>query len=71
MISKIYIDQVLQTLAVPFYEECLRKIREMIYIDDSARYHISKYTKKFCTEVGLLRMIWPMQSPDLNSIGNL
>ena len=31
----------------------------MIYIDNSARYYTSKYTKKFYTEVGLLHIIWP------------
>ena len=40
-------------------------------MDDGAAYHTSKYTKKFCAEVGLLRMIWPAQSPDLNPIENL
>ena len=43
----------------------------MRYMDDGAAYHTSKYTKKFCAEVGLLRMIWPAQSPDLNPIENL
>ncbi len=60
MASEIYVDQVLQPLAVLFYEECLREIGEMIYIDDGAVYYTSKYTKKFCAELGLLCMIWPM-----------
>ena len=71
MTSEIYVDQVLRPLAVPFCEECLKEIGEMIYMDDGAGYHTSKYTKKFCAEVGLLRMIWPAQSPDLNPIENL
>ena len=71
MTSKIYSDQALRLLAVPFYEECLKEIEEMIYIDDDARYYTSKYTKKFCAEVGLLRIIWPAQLPDLNLIENL
>ena len=41
-----YVDQVLRPLAVPFYEECLREIGEMIYMDDGAAYHTFKYTKK-------------------------
>lgn len=43
----------------------------MIWMDDGAAYHTSKFTTKFCREVGLLRMIWPAQSPDLNPIENL
>ncbi len=69
--SEIYVNQVLRRLALLVYEQCLREIGEMIYMDDGAAYHTSKYTKKFCTEVGLLRMIWPAQSPDLNPIKNL
>lgn len=42
MTSEIYVDQVLQPIAVPFYEECLREIGEMIYMDDGAAYHTSK-----------------------------
>ncbi len=68
---EIYIDQVLQPLAVRFYEDYLREIEEMIYIDDGAAYHTSKYTKKFCVKVGLLHMIWPAQSLNLNPIENL
>ena len=71
MTSKIYVDQALRPLAVHFYEECLKGIEEMIYMDDGAGYHTSKNIKKFCAEVGLLRMIWPAQLPDLNSIENL
>lgn len=69
--SEIYIDQVLRLLGVPFYEECLREIGKILYMDDDAAYYTSKYTKKFCAEVGLLRMIWPAQSPDLSPIENL
>ena len=57
MTLKIYINQALQPLAVLFYKECLKESEEMIYIDDGAGYHISKYTKNFYAEVGLLYMI--------------
>ena len=57
MTSKIYINQALQPLAVLFYKECLKESEEMIYIDDGTGYHISKYTKNFYAEVGLLYMI--------------
>ena len=40
-------------------------------MDDSAAYHTSTITTKFCQEAGLLRMIWPAQFPYLNPIENL
>ena len=43
----------------------------MIWIDDGAAYHTSRFTTKFCREVGLLRINWLVQSPDLNPIENL
>ena len=58
MTLEIYVDQVLRPLAVLFDEECLREIEEIIYMDDSAGYYIFKYTKNFCSEVGLLLIIW-------------
>ncbi len=58
MTSKIYVDQVFRPLAVDFYEECLGEIGKMMYRDDSATYHTSQLIKKFCAEVGLLRIIW-------------
>lgn len=38
----------------------------MVYINNGIAYHMSKYTKKFCVEIGLLYMIWLAQLPDLN-----
>lgn len=68
---EILVDQILQPLAVFFYEECWKEIREMIYIDNSVVYHTFKFIKKFYAEVGFLHMIWPVQSLDLNPIKNL
>lgn len=42
----------------------------MIWMDDSAAYHTSKFTTKVCQKAGL-RMIWPAQFPYLNPIENL
>lgn len=56
-----------------FYKECLKEIREIIYMDDGTAYYIFKFIKKFYTEVKLLYMIWPLtvQSSDLNPIENI
>lgn len=43
----------------------------MIYMDNSARYYISKYIKKICHNVKLLYIIWSLQSPNFNLIKNL
>lgn len=56
--SEIYIDQVVWWLTVLFYEEYLRMIKEIIYINDNTAYHIFKLIKKFYIEVRLLHMIW-------------
>lgn len=69
--SEIYVNQVLKPLGLPFFEETIEKREFMIWIDDGAAYHTSKFATKFCREVGLLRMNWPAPFPDLNPIENL
>lgn len=71
MTSEIYVNQVLEPLGLPFFEEMIEERGYMIWMDDGAAYHTSKFTNKFCREASLLRMIWPAQSPDLNPIENL
>lgn len=73
MTAKIYVDQVLRPLGLPFYKQCTEVWVDIIYMDNGAPLHIHppKLTKKFCREMRPLRMIWPAQSPDLNPIENL
>ena len=70
MNSDIYVNQVLKELGLPFYERCIEKREHMIWMDDSAGYHTSKTTTKCKQHMGLIRMDWPAQSPDLNPIEN-
>ena len=71
MNSDIYINQVPEGLGLPFYNQCIEKKVSMIWMDNGARYHTSKMTTAYCRCVGLIRMDWPAQSPDLNPIENL
>lgn len=71
MNSDIYINQVLKELGLPFFERCIREKGDMIWMDNGAGYHTSKTMTKWRQKFGLLRMDWPAQSPDLNSIENL
>ena len=71
MNSDIYINQVLEGLGLPFYHQCNQEKGTMIWMDDGAAYHTSKKTAAYCRRVGLFRMDWPAQSPDLNPIENL
>lgn len=71
MTAKTYVDQVLRPLGLLFYKQNTEAWVDMIYMDNGAPYDTTKLTKKLCREMGLLRMIWPTQSPDLNPIENL
>ena len=71
MNSEIYINQVLKELGLPLFKRCVDEIGDMIWMDDGARYDISKMTTKWCQKFGHLRMLWPAQSPDLSPIENL
>ena len=71
MNSDIYIDQVLEKLGLPFYQQCVRENGPLIWMDDGAGYHTSKATTVYRRRVGLICMDWPAQSPDLNPIENV
>ncbi len=43
----------------------------MIWMDDGAGYHTSKTTVAYRRRVRLIRMDWPAQFLDLNTIENL
>lgn len=58
IILEIYVNQVFQLLALSFYKQYIRRIGDMIYMDNSAIYHMLKYTKKYCYEVEFLYIIW-------------
>ena len=71
MNSDIYINQMLEELGLLFYKQYIREKGPMIWIDDGAGYYTFKTTAVYRRRVGLIRMDWPAQSPNLNPIENL
>ncbi len=71
MDSDIYINQVLEGLELPLYNQCIEEKGSMIWMDDGARYYTSKMNTAYCHHVELICMDWPAQSPELNPIENL
>lgn len=53
MTSQIYVNQVLKQLGLLFYNELIEGRGIMVWMHDGASYHTSKFTTKFCREVGL------------------
>ncbi len=71
MNSKIYINQVLKKLGLPFLKHCVEEREDIIWMDDRARYHTSKMTTKYCQKFGLLHILWPTQPQNVNPTKNL
>jgi transposase len=42
-----------------------------IFIHDGASIHTARIMKKLLDEIGIIMIIWPLYSPDLNPIKNL
>lgn len=53
MSTQSHVDQVLKQLNLPFYNELLEERGSLIWKHDGAPYDTSKFTTKFCREVGL------------------
>ena len=71
MNGAIYRDEVLKPLGFPFYEKMFRKRGGALWMDDNAKYHVSKAIVRYQEQVGMCRIWWPAQSPDLNPIENI
>lgn len=47
MTSEIYVEQVLRPLGLPFFKAMAEERGDMIWMDDGAKYHTSKFTIDF------------------------
>jgi transposase len=69
--SAIYCNTILNDYAYPFYEAIAEKHGDALWQDDGAKYHTSKQVVQWQESMKMQRMIWPVQSPDLNPIENI
>jgi transposase len=57
---------------VPFYRRMRRKYGKSVVVqEDNAPWHTTKVVKKFWADLGIPKLDWPAQSPDLSPIENL
>lgn len=68
MTSSRYVDT-LKNYLMP--NNCEFDIRRMVFQQDGASCHTAKLTGAFFSEVGLMVLPWPANSPDLNPIENI
>jgi transposase len=71
MNSTRYCNTILNDYAYPFYEKLTHEKGCALWQDDGAPYHTSKETRVYRESLGMIRLIWPAQSPDLSPIENL
>lgn len=55
-------------IIVPIVQEILQQYPELVFQQDNAKGHASKYTKSVFEAIGITPIFWPANSPDLNSI---
>lgn len=69
MNSEKYI-QVLETRLLPTIQDHYGEVDDIIFQDDSAPCHRSRAVNEYLNSVGVQRLTWPGNSPDLNPIEN-
>ena len=68
MNSGQYIRNVLAKRAFQFYCKLYEECGIAIWQDDGATYHTSRACEKYRAYLGMDRLEWPAQFPDLNPI---
>ena len=68
MNADVYVEDVLIPYVVP-YAHFIGE--NFLFMQDNARPHIARRVLDFFDEVGINRLVWPANSPDLNPIEHL
>ena len=55
-------------IIIPIVQEILEQYPELVFQQDNAKGHSSKYTKSVFEAIGITPIFWPANSPDLNPI---
>jgi hypothetical protein len=63
-----YQKEILIPKLIPFAKECLKDMLDTLVQEDKAPSHACKYQDKIWDLSGLIRLLWPGNSPDLNAI---
>jgi transposase len=63
-----YQKEILKPKLIPFAKRCMRDRPGTIVQEDNAPSHASKYQQKIWSLSGVIRLLWPGNSPDLNAI---
>ena len=71
MTASKYITMVLMPHLIPFWMEMSEHYGLVEVMEDGARVHTAKMCSNYREAHGLISMLWPAQSPDLNPIENL
>lgn len=66
--SNTYIQLLSRTLIPSLDRMPLHQLRNIVFQQDNARYHVSARTMRFFEENGIEVTSWPAKSPDLNPI---
>jgi hypothetical protein len=63
-----YQEVILKLLLLPFAKECLKEHPGTLVQEDGAPCHSSRYQQEVFDLWGIIRLLWPPNSPDLNMI---
>jgi len=63
-----YQEKILRPKLLPFAKKCLGIRPKTVVQEDNAPAHVSKYQEEVFSMWGIMRLLWPGNSPDLNAI---
>lgn len=63
-----YQEKILRPKLLPFANKCLIKRPGTVVQEDNAPAHVSKYQDEVFSIWGIMKLLWPGNSPDLNAI---